>query len=274
MSTYQAASGAGAAGHAASLRTRSIDYAAGKQITRQGLPAPDRRCNLFSHDTNVAENGYNEEENKLIAEMRKRCSTCHASRRRADLHPRARRCAPIPRQSRSTSTGRCRPQEARRHPGADAPGVKLVDDPASQPLPDAARAAAISTSTSAASAAISPAPTGCVAVRRRRPTPEGGGVERGADRRGTRQAESDGGGITPAPGQSVCSELPQLALALYQSRGLPPGPQFPHLPLPVSIVGARLPIRLAVRGRRHDAPAIRQERDLLGFEGSKGLTWR
>ena len=69
VSTYQAASGAGAQAMQ-ELEDQVRDYAAGKEITRKVFPH-QIAFNVFSHDTKMAENGYNEEENKVIEEMRK-----------------------------------------------------------------------------------------------------------------------------------------------------------------------------------------------------------
>ncbi|MBS0521873.1 MAG: aspartate-semialdehyde dehydrogenase, partial [Proteobacteria bacterium] len=69
VSTYQSASGAGAAAMR-ELEDQVRDYAEGKPITHKVFPH-QIAFNLFSHNTKVAENGYNEEENKVIEEMRK-----------------------------------------------------------------------------------------------------------------------------------------------------------------------------------------------------------
>src|SRR5260370_17842807 len=52
------------------LEDQVRDHVAGKEIEHKVFPH-QIAFNLFSHDTKMAENGYNEEENKLIAEMRK-----------------------------------------------------------------------------------------------------------------------------------------------------------------------------------------------------------
>ncbi len=69
VSTYQSASGAGAAAMQ-ELEDQTRQYAEGKDVTRSVFPH-QIAFNLFSHNTKVAENGYNEEENKVIEEMRK-----------------------------------------------------------------------------------------------------------------------------------------------------------------------------------------------------------
>ena len=52
------------------LEDQVRDYAAGKEITRKVFPH-QIAFNVFSHNTKMAENGYNEEENKVVEEMRK-----------------------------------------------------------------------------------------------------------------------------------------------------------------------------------------------------------
>src|SRR6267143_2156300 len=69
VSTYQAASGAGAQAMQ-ELEDQVRDYAAGKPVERKVFPH-QIAFNLFSHNTKVAENGYNEEENKMVNETRK-----------------------------------------------------------------------------------------------------------------------------------------------------------------------------------------------------------
>ena len=67
--TYQAVSGAGAKAMA-ELEQQARDWSAGKSISKSVLP---HQClfNVFSHNSKVAENGYNEEENKMVLETRK-----------------------------------------------------------------------------------------------------------------------------------------------------------------------------------------------------------
>src|SRR5882724_4332335 len=69
ISTYQAVSGAGAWG-LYELDTQIKCFAAGKPIVKEKFPHQIVN-NLFSHNTKVAENGYNEEENKMVNETRK-----------------------------------------------------------------------------------------------------------------------------------------------------------------------------------------------------------
>ncbi len=69
VSTYQSASGAGAQAMA-ELERQTKEYAAGEKITKEVFPH-QIAFNLFSHNTKIAENGYNEEENKVCEEIRK-----------------------------------------------------------------------------------------------------------------------------------------------------------------------------------------------------------
>lgn len=69
VSTYQAVSGAGAWG-LEELERQIKAHASGQQIERVKFPHQIIN-NLFSHNTAIAENGYNEEENKMRNETRK-----------------------------------------------------------------------------------------------------------------------------------------------------------------------------------------------------------
>jgi aspartate-semialdehyde dehydrogenase len=69
VSTYQAVSGAGAWG-LYELDTQLKAHAAGKPIVKEKFPHQIAN-NLFSHNTKIAANGYNEEENKMVNETRK-----------------------------------------------------------------------------------------------------------------------------------------------------------------------------------------------------------
>jgi aspartate-semialdehyde dehydrogenase len=69
VSTYQSASGAGAQAMA-ELEAQTRAYAAGQPLERRVFPH-QIAFNVFSHNTAIAENGYNEEENKVIEETRK-----------------------------------------------------------------------------------------------------------------------------------------------------------------------------------------------------------
>lgn len=69
ISTYQAASGAGAA-VMRELQQQVHDHAAGKPYTQNVLGRP-YLFNLFSHDSPIGPDGYNEEERKLVRETHK-----------------------------------------------------------------------------------------------------------------------------------------------------------------------------------------------------------
>jgi aspartate-semialdehyde dehydrogenase len=68
-STYQAVSGAGAQG-LYELEQQIKAYASGKAIEKTLFPHQIVN-NLFCHNTKISENGYNEEENKMVNETRK-----------------------------------------------------------------------------------------------------------------------------------------------------------------------------------------------------------
>jgi aspartate-semialdehyde dehydrogenase len=69
VSTYQAVSGAGAWG-LYELDAQLKAYATGQPIVKEKFPHQIAN-NIFSHNTKIAENGYNEEENKMVNETRK-----------------------------------------------------------------------------------------------------------------------------------------------------------------------------------------------------------
>ena len=69
VSTYQAVSGAGAWG-LYELDAQLKAYARGEPIVKEKFPHQIAN-NVFSHNTRIAENGYNEEENKMVNETRK-----------------------------------------------------------------------------------------------------------------------------------------------------------------------------------------------------------
>src|SRR5687767_14728235 len=69
VSTYQAVSGAGAWG-LYELDNQMKAYVIGGAIQKEKFPHQIVN-NLFSHNTKLAENGYNEEENKMVHETRK-----------------------------------------------------------------------------------------------------------------------------------------------------------------------------------------------------------
>src|SRR6478736_6008461 len=130
VSTYQSASGAGAAAMA-ELEDQAREYAAGKEITHSVFPH-QIAFNVFSHNTKVADNGYNDEENKVVEETRK---MFHAP----DL-PIVPTCIRVPvLRAHSESIvleleAPMSPEEARAILSR-APGVKIVDDPAANHFP-------------------------------------------------------------------------------------------------------------------------------------------
>src|SRR5881227_4138287 len=71
VSTYQAVSGAGAWG-LYELENQQRCFGRGDEIKREKFPHQIAN-NLFSHNTRIADNGYNEEENKMVNETRKIC---------------------------------------------------------------------------------------------------------------------------------------------------------------------------------------------------------
>jgi aspartate-semialdehyde dehydrogenase len=125
LSTYQAASGAGAAAME-ELRESTRAYLEGRSFAHRVLPHP-YAFNLFSHNTRIDPlSGYNEEELKVIQETRK-----------IFADPQIRVSAtcvrvPVLRAHAMAITIECaRPITAAtvREIVAGAPGVKLVDDP-------------------------------------------------------------------------------------------------------------------------------------------------
>jgi len=130
VSTYQSASGAGAAAMQ-ELEDQAHEFAEGKEITHSVFPH-QIAFNVFSHNTKVADNGYNEEENKVVEETRK---MFHAP----DL-PIVPTCIRVPvLRAHSESIvleleAPMSPEEARAIL-ARAPGVKIVDDPVANHFP-------------------------------------------------------------------------------------------------------------------------------------------
>ena len=125
ISTYQAASGAGAAAME-ELRESTRAYLDGREYRNTVLPHP-YAFNLFSHNTKIdPATGYNEEETKVIQETRKIFGD-------SELRVAA-TCVRVPvlRAHCVSLTFECeRPLNAAtvREILASAPGVKLVDDP-------------------------------------------------------------------------------------------------------------------------------------------------
>ncbi|HZK81321.1 MAG TPA: aspartate-semialdehyde dehydrogenase [Humisphaera sp.] len=130
VSTYQAVSGAGAWG-LYELDAQVKSYAAGEPIKKEKFPHQIVN-NLFSHNSKVSENGYNEEEMKMVQETRKIfgdpkimvTATCVR--------------VPIPRaHSESINIEFERPMtpDEVRKILAKAPGIRIVDDPAGNYFP-------------------------------------------------------------------------------------------------------------------------------------------
>jgi len=130
VATYQSASGAGAQAMQ-ELEDQVRDYVAGKEIERKVFPH-QIAFNLFSHNTRIGENGYNEEENKVIEEMRKMFHMPHLP-----IVPTCIRVPVLRAHSEAITLELDRPlapAEAR-DILARAPGIKLVDDPAANHFP-------------------------------------------------------------------------------------------------------------------------------------------
>jgi len=130
VSTYQAASGAGAAAMQ-ELEDQVHQYAEGKEITHSVFPH-QIAFNLFSHNTKMAENGYNEEENKVIEEMRK---MFHAPE--LPILPTCIRVPVLRAHAESVALeleAPMSPEEAREILRR-SPGIKIVDDPKANHFP-------------------------------------------------------------------------------------------------------------------------------------------
>jgi aspartate-semialdehyde dehydrogenase len=130
VSTYQAVSGAGAWG-LYELDAQVKSYAAGDPIKKEKFPHQIVN-NLFSHNSKVAENGYNEEEMKMVLETRKIFGDPKIMVTATCIR------VPVPRaHSESINIEFERPMtpdEVRRIL-ARAPGVRIVDDPAANYFP-------------------------------------------------------------------------------------------------------------------------------------------
>jgi len=130
VSTYQSASGAGAAAMR-ELEDQVHQYAEGKDVTRSVFPH-QIAFNLFSHNTKVAENGYNEEENKMVEETRKMFHMPDLA-----ILPTCIRVPVLRAHSEAISLELAKPlspAEARAIL-EKAPGVKVVDDPEANHFP-------------------------------------------------------------------------------------------------------------------------------------------
>lgn len=130
VSTYQSASGAGAAAME-ELQTQTADVLAGRKVTPRVFPH-QIAFNLFSHNTPVGDDGYNTEERKLNDETRK---IFHDSA--IAIAPTCIR-VPVPRAHSESITltfeRPMTPHEARKIL-ASAPGVRVVDDVAAGRFP-------------------------------------------------------------------------------------------------------------------------------------------
>ncbi|CAN5530819.1 aspartate-semialdehyde dehydrogenase [soil metagenome] len=123
VSTYQAVSGAGAWG-LYELEAQLKSYAAGESIRKEKFPHQIAN-NLFSHNTTIAENGYNEEENKMLNETRKIFGDPRMMITATCIR------VPVPRaHSESINLEFERPMtpDQVREILSNAPGVKIVDD--------------------------------------------------------------------------------------------------------------------------------------------------
>ncbi|MFP4052954.1 MAG: aspartate-semialdehyde dehydrogenase [Phycisphaerae bacterium] len=123
VSTYQAASGAGAAAMA-ELEEGARAFLDRKPFTPKALPHP-AAFNVFCHDSDVGENGYNVEEMKMLNETRK---IFHAP----DIRVTA-TCVRVPvlrAHSESINLELTNPitEQEVRDLLADAPGVQIVDE--------------------------------------------------------------------------------------------------------------------------------------------------
>jgi aspartate-semialdehyde dehydrogenase len=130
VSTYQSTSGAGAAAMQ-ELEDQVHQYAEGKEVTRKVFPH-QIAFNLFSHNTTVAENGYNEEENKVVEEVRKMFHMPELA-----ILPTCIRVPVLRAHSEAISLELDKPlspADARRI-FEQAPGVKVVDDRAANHFP-------------------------------------------------------------------------------------------------------------------------------------------
>ncbi len=130
ISTYQAVSGAGAKAMA-ELEQQARDWAAGKAVKAEVMPH-QALFNVFSHNSKIAANGYNEEENKMVNETRK---IFHDSK--IAITATCVRVAVLRAHSESINIEFASPvsEQEVRTILAQAPGVKIVDDRAANKHP-------------------------------------------------------------------------------------------------------------------------------------------
>ena len=153
IATYQSASGAGARAME-DLQVQTGDYLAGRPVVARVLKHPFA-FNLFSHDSAIEDNGYNGEENKVVAEIQKILG-------RPDLRISA-TCVRVPvlrAHSAVVNIEFATPvtPEAARAALSKAAGVKVVDDRATNHFPMPGEASGTTTSWWA----------GCARIRRTR----------------------------------------------------------------------------------------------------------
>ena len=130
VSTYQAVSGAGAWG-LYELEAQTKAYAAGQPVKKEKFPHQILN-NVFAHNSKVAENGYNEEENKMVQETRKIFNDPKIMVTATCVR------VPVPRaHSESINLEFERPMSVQqvRDILSKAEGVKIVDDPANNHFP-------------------------------------------------------------------------------------------------------------------------------------------
>ncbi len=130
VSTYQAVSGAGAWG-LYELEQQQKDFAAGKPIKKEKFPHQIFN-NLFSHNTAIGPEGYNEEEMKMVKETRKIFNVPKMQITATCVR------VPIPRAHCESInlefTQPITPDEVRKIL-SNAPGVTIVDDIATNTFP-------------------------------------------------------------------------------------------------------------------------------------------
>ncbi len=130
VSTYQAVSGAGARA-LNELHNQTVDALRGRSPEPKVLPHPIA-FNLFSHNTPIADNGYNDEENKVMEETRKIMDAQDLSISATCIR------VPVPRahsESINVTFADAISVEQARAALAAAPGVRLVDDRAANHFP-------------------------------------------------------------------------------------------------------------------------------------------
>ena len=124
VSTYQAVSGAGAAG-LRELERQQRQLVNGEPVTRELFPHPIVD-NLFSHNSPIDATGYNEEERKMVHETRKIFAEPSLAVTATCVR------VPVPRaHCESVNVEFARPvsPDQAREILADSPGVRLIDDP-------------------------------------------------------------------------------------------------------------------------------------------------